>query len=77
MTVADLIDVFKPHVPAAIVVLCNQTPHGGKLSKLGVGEVQTIQLGAGESNALLLIDAWVVGSDELQGPFPEVVLGSN
>lgn len=77
MTVADLIHLLRQHDPAATVVLWEHAPYEGRVSKLGVGEVQPIQLGTRESIGLLLLGPWVDGSDDLQGPFPGVVLGSN
>ena len=77
MTVADLIYYLQQHNPAATVVLWDHAPYQGRVSKLGVGEVQPIQLGARESIGLLLLEPWVDGDEELQGPFPGVVLGSN
>jgi len=77
MTVADLIHLLKQHNPAATVVLWDHAPYQGRVSKLGIGEVQPIQLGARESIGLLLLEPWVDGDGELQGPFPGVVLGSN
>ena len=75
MTVADLIYVLRQHDPDATVVLWDHAPCEGRVSKLGIGEVQPIQLGARESNGLLLIENWGDGNDDLQGPFPGVVIG--
>ncbi len=75
MKVADLIHLLRQHDPTATVVLWDRAPYEGQVSKLGVGEVQSIELGARESIGLLLLEPWVNGSDDLQGPFPGVVLG--
>lgn len=75
MKVADLIHLLQQHDPAATVVLWDHAPYEGRVMKLGAGEVQPIQLGSRESNGLLLLEPWVIGDDELQGPFPGVVLG--
>ena len=77
MKVADLIHLLKQHDPAATVVLWDHAPYDGRVAKLGVGEVQPIQLGARESIGLLLLEPWVDGDEGLQGPFPGVVVGSN
>ena len=77
MKVADLIYLLQQHDPAATVVLWDHAPYEGRVSKLGVGEVQPIQLGARESNGLLLLEPWVDGDEGPQGPFAGVVLGSS
>ena len=77
MKVADLIYLLQQHDPAATVVLWDHAPYEGRVSKLGVGEVQPILLGARESVGLVLLEPWVTGGDDLQGPFPGVVLGSS
>lgn len=77
MTVADLIHLLQQHDPRATVVLWDHEPHEGQVSKVGFGEVQPIQLGARESNGLLLLEPWVDAGRDLQGPFPGVVLGSS
>jgi hypothetical protein len=76
MTVADLIHMLKQHDPAATVVLWDHAPYEGRVSKLGVGEVQPNQLGARESVGLLLLEPWVHRGNDLQGLFPGIVLGS-
>lgn len=76
MTVADLIHILKRHDPNATVVLWDHAPYEGGVAKLGVDEVQPIQLGARESNGLLLFEPWVDGDEGPQGPFTGVVLGS-
>jgi hypothetical protein len=76
MTVADLIHMLKQHDPAATVVLWDHAPYEGRVSKLGVGEVQPNQLGARESVGLLLLEPWVNRGNDLQGLFPGIVLGS-
>ena len=65
MKVADLIHLLQQNDPAAIVVLWDRTPYEGRVSKLGIGEVQPIQLGARESIGPLLFEPWVNGSDDL------------
>lgn len=77
MTVADLIHLLKQHDPAATVVLWEHAPADGRVSKLGVGDVQPLQLGAHESNGLFLLETWDDGDEDLQGPYPGVALGSN
>lgn len=77
MTVADLINLLQQHDTAATVVLWDHAPYEGRVSKLGVGEVLPIQLGARESNGQLLLEPWVSGGDDLQGPFPGLALGNN
>ena len=76
MTVDNLIYFLQQHNPAATVVLWDHAPYQGRVSKLGVGEVQLIQLEARESVGLLLLEPWVDGGNDLQGPFPGIVLGS-
>ena len=77
MTVSDLIHLLQQHDPAATVVLWDHAPYAGRVSKLGIGEVQPIQLGTRESIGLLLLEPWVDGDEGLQGPFPGVAMGSN
>lgn len=76
MTAVDLIHTLKQHDPAATVVLWDHAPCEGRVAKLGVGEVQPIQLGARESIGLLLLEPWVDGDKALHEPFPGMVLGS-
>jgi hypothetical protein len=76
MKVADLIHLLQQDDPAATVVLWDRAPYEGRVSKLGVGEVQPIQLGARESVGLILLEPWVNEGNDLQGPFPGIVLGS-
>ncbi len=75
MTVADLISLLQRHDPRATVVLWEQAPYEGSVAKLGITEVQPIQLGARESVGLLALEPWVEGDEKLQGPYPGVVLG--
>lgn len=77
MTVADLIHLLRKHDPGATVVLWDRAPYEGRVSMLGAGDVQPIQLGSRESNGPLLIAPWSDSGEDLQGPFPGVVLGSD
>lgn len=77
MTVADLIHLLQQLPPAATVVLWDNTTYDSQVSKLGFGEVLPIQLGTRERNGVLVLEPWVDCDDELQGPFPGVVLGGN
>ena len=45
------------------------------VAKLGVGEIQPIQLGTWESNGGLVLEVWNHAFEQ-GGPFPGVVLGS-
>lgn len=76
MTVADLIHLLQQHDPAATVVHWEHAPYEGRVSMLGVGEVQPIELGTRESIGLLQLEPWGSGDDGQQGPFPGVVLES-
>ena len=75
MTVTDLIYLLQQHDPRATVVLWDHSASGSiGVEKLGRREVQPLELGCHESNGLLLLEPWAAGED-LQGPFPGVVLG--
>ena len=76
MTVADLIHILRQHDLNAIVVLLDHSPYEGRVMQLGAGAVRPIQLGARESNGLLMLEPWVNGGGQLRGPFPGVALGS-
>jgi hypothetical protein len=75
MTAVGLIALLQKHDPAATIVLWDHAPHGSQVSKLGHGEVQSIELGTWESNGVLILEVW--NNDLKQdGPYPGVVLGS-
>ena len=76
MTVADLIYLLYQHDSAATVVLWDYGPYKALVSKLGVGELQPIQLGTRESIGLLVLEPWSIDRHDSHGPFPGVVLGS-
>jgi hypothetical protein len=77
MTVADLIHLLQQHNLDATVVLWDHTTYGAQVSKVGFGDVQTIQLGARECNGVLVFEHWVDGDDNLDGPFSGIVLGGH
>jgi hypothetical protein len=74
MNVADFIGVLQQHDPRATVVLSDQTTYDAQVLKLRFGDVRPIQLGRREGNGLLLLELWSADDEELQGPFPGVIL---
>jgi hypothetical protein len=76
MSVADLMDLLRQHNPAATVVLRDHTTYDSHVSKLRFEEVLPIQLGARECNGALVLEPLDDGDEDLQGPFPGLVLGS-
>ena len=76
MTVAELIHVLQAHDSNATVVVWERDIYGdARIGKLGMGEVRPIQLGTWDSDGMPVLEAWTE-HDELQGPYPGVVLGS-
>lgn len=77
MNVNDLISLLQTEDPEATVVLWDVTgcPQPA-IAKLGVGEVEPLQLGAWDSNGMLLLEPWNVDDKRLSGPYPGVALGS-
>ena len=77
MKVKDLIYMLQEQDPEATVV---QWEAGGSpqpaISKLGVGEVQPLPIGARESNGLMLLEPWSADDKRLSGPYPGVALGN-
>lgn len=76
MSVADLMDLLRQHNPTATVVLRDHTTYDSHVSKLRFEEVLPIQLGARECNGVLVLEPWDDGEEDLQVPFPGLVLGS-
>ncbi len=80
VTVADLVYFLQQRNPAATVVLWDHAPNQGRLSKLGIGELRPIQLGARECNGLLPLFESPADEDDdgdLAGTLAGVILGSN
>lgn len=77
MKVKDLIHLLQEQDPEATVV---QWDAEGRpqpaIAKLGVGEVQPLQIGAWESNGLILLEPWDPDNKRLSGPYPGVALGT-
>lgn len=76
MRVADPMDLVRQHAPAATVVLRDHTNYDSHVSKLRFEEVLPIQPGARECNGVLVLEPWDDGDEDLQGPFPGLILGS-
>lgn len=76
MNVTDLMGLLQQHDPNATAVLWDRiTNNSPCAAKLGVGEIQSVQLGTRESNRAALLEVWTHGFEQ-DGPFPGVVLGS-
>lgn len=77
MTVADLISLLQQQDPDAIVVLWDHDiGDSPAVAKLRRDEVQPIDLGAWESNGVLILEVWNTDFKQ-DGPYPGVVVGSN
>lgn len=76
MNVRDLIALLQQLPQDARVVLPDPTAsEAGCVYSVGFGEVQRIELGAWESNGLMLFEQWETGRG-LSGPFDGVLIGS-
>ena len=77
MTVHELRALLGAMPQDARVVLPDPTASdGGRVYSVGFGEVQRIELGAWESNGLMVVEPWEAGRAGSSGPFEGVLIGS-
>ena len=77
MNVRDLIALLQQLPQDARVVLPDPSAsEGARVYSAGFGEVQRIELGAWESNGLMVVEPWEPGHVGWNGPFDGILIGT-